>query len=89
MRLLPVVLTRWLGRLRYPQLFGLAGALLLLDFVVPDPIPFLDEVLLGAVTLLLSQLKSGAWRRGDGDPGDGYPGDREPRVKDVTPRDRR
>lgn len=45
------------GRLRFPQLFALAAGLFLLDLVVPDPIPFMDEILLGLATLLLGSFR--------------------------------
>ncbi len=48
----------WLSRLRSWQLFLLAGALFVTDLVVPDPIPLIDEVMLGLATLLL-----GRWKR--------------------------
>lgn len=54
--LLPI--QRWLARLRHPQLFALIGVLFLLDLVVPDMVPFLDELLLLAGTVLL-----GRWKR--------------------------
>lgn len=44
-------------RLRFPQLFVLVGALFLADLVVPDVIPFIDEILLGLATLLLGTWK--------------------------------
>ena len=50
-------LTGWLARLRSWQLFVLAGALFVVDLVVPDPIPFIDEVMLGLTTLLLARWK--------------------------------
>ena len=50
-------LMRWFGRLSFPRLFLLAGALFLLDLAVPDFIPFADEILLGLGTLLLSRWK--------------------------------
>ena len=50
-------LTRFAGRLRFPQLFALSAALLLLDLLIPDLIPFADEILLALVTLLLGILK--------------------------------
>lgn len=50
-------LLRWFGRLSFPRLFVLAGALFLLDLAVPDFIPFADEILLGLGTLLLSRWK--------------------------------
>ena len=43
--------------LRFPKLFALTAAALLFDLAVPDFIPFIDEILLGLVTLLLAMLK--------------------------------
>ena len=48
----------WLSRLRSWQLFLLAGGLFVADLIVPDPIPLIDEVMLGLATLLL-----GRWKR--------------------------
>lgn len=48
----------WLSRLRSWQLFLLAGALFVADLLVPDPIPLIDEAMLGLATLLL-----GRWKR--------------------------
>jgi hypothetical protein len=50
-------LLRWLGRLSYPRLFVLTAALFAVDVVVPDVIPFADELLLGLGTLLLANWK--------------------------------
>ena len=50
-------LLRWFGRLSFPRLFLLAGALFLLDLAVPDFIPFADEILLGLGALVLSRWK--------------------------------
>lgn len=50
-------LLRFLGRLSYPRLFLLTGALFALDVVIPDFIPFVDEILLGLGTLLLANWK--------------------------------
>ncbi len=49
---------RFLGRLSYPRLFLVTAGLFVLDTVVPDIIPFADELLLGLGTLLLAN-----WRR--------------------------
>ncbi|MEP6908471.1 MAG: DUF6116 family protein [Pseudoxanthomonas sp.] len=54
--LLPVL--NWARKLRYPTLFKITGALFLLTLVVPDPIPFVDEILLGLGTLLLANWKN-------------------------------
>lgn len=47
-----------LGRLRYPRLLLLTGVLFVADLVVPDLIPFADEVLLGLGTLVLAGLRN-------------------------------
>ena len=48
----------WARRLRYPTLFKLTAALFLLTLFIPDPIPMLDEILLGLGTLLLPNWKT-------------------------------
>ena len=48
---------RFLGRLSYPRLFALTAALFAVDVVVPDMIPFADELMLGLGTLLLANWK--------------------------------
>jgi hypothetical protein len=50
-------LMRWLGRLSFPRLFLLSAALFAIDVVVPDLVPFADELLLGLGTLLLANWK--------------------------------
>lgn len=50
-------LLRWLSRLSYPRLFVVAAVLFGLDMVIPDVIPFADEILLGLATLLLARWK--------------------------------
>ena len=66
-------LVAWIGRfasrLRYPQLVALTAGLFVLDVLIPDALPFVDEILLGLVTLLLAGRK----RR---DPAPGGPGAR-------------
>ncbi|MEN8175012.1 MAG: DUF6116 family protein [Pseudomonadota bacterium] len=52
-------LLKYAAGLRFKQLFFLSGALFLLDVLIPDLIPFADELLLGLLTLLF-----GAWRKG-------------------------
>jgi hypothetical protein len=60
----PIVgtISRFAAKLRFPQLFLITAALFLLDLVIPDVIPFADELLLGLGTLLLGSLKR---RKGD------------------------
>lgn len=69
------IVERVAGRLRFPTLFMLTAALFVVNVVVPDPIPFVDEILLGLVTLVL-----GAWkdRRGDAEDTDVESSSREP-----------
>ncbi len=55
---LAVLITRFASRLRFPQLFLLTAGLFLVDLVVPDFLPFADEILLALATLLL-----GTWQR--------------------------
>ena len=44
-------------RLRFPQLFAFVLVLFLIDLVVPDAIPFADEILFGLLTVLLGSLR--------------------------------
>lgn len=47
----------FLSRLSFPRLFVLAASLWAVDMVVPDIIPFIDELMLGIVTLLLASFR--------------------------------
>lgn len=51
-------LLRWARRLRFPWLLALTAALFTVTLVVPDPLPFVDELLLALGTLLFASLKS-------------------------------
>ncbi len=51
------LVTRFASGLRYPTLFGLVAALFVIDLIVPDLIPFIDEILLALGTLLLGSLR--------------------------------
>lgn len=55
---LVAVVTRFASRLRFPTLFAVTATLFVIDLLVPDFIPFADEVLLALATLLL-----GTWRK--------------------------
>jgi hypothetical protein len=57
-------LLRWAGGLRFPRLALLTGGLFVVDLLVPDFIPFIDEILLGLATLLLGNLRRRAPRQG-------------------------
>lgn len=51
------VVVRFVSRLRFPYLVLLTGTLFVADLLVPDLIPFVDELLLGLATVLLGALK--------------------------------
>jgi len=53
-------LLRWAGKLRYPTLFKVTAALFVASVLIPDPIPFLDEIVFGLGTLLLANWKTRA-----------------------------
>jgi uncharacterized membrane protein YccC len=52
------IVTRFASRLRYPTLFKLVGVLFIINLFVPDPIPFIDEILLALGTVLLGSLRT-------------------------------
>jgi len=51
------LVTRFAAGLRYPTLFGLVAALFVIDLLLPDLVPFVDEILLALGTLLLGSLR--------------------------------
>lgn len=55
--LLPNFLRKRLEQLRFPQLLVLTAVVWVITLLVPDPLPFLDEILLGLGTLLLASWK--------------------------------
>jgi hypothetical protein len=61
------VLRRFLSGLSFPKLFLLLSGLFLMDLAVPDMIPFLDEMVLGTLTVLFGMWRDRrAPRRGSG-----------------------
>lgn len=50
-------LLKYLSRLRFPYLFVITLGLFILNIIVPDVIPFADEIILGLVALLLGSLR--------------------------------
>jgi hypothetical protein len=48
---------RYASGLRFPTLFTFTAIVFLIDLIVPDVIPFVDEVLLALGTLLLAALR--------------------------------
>lgn len=69
------LLGRLLPGLRFPQLFAILAGLLVLNLLLPDPIPLVDELTLAVLTLLVGSLRI---RR-----------EPQPPPKDVTPPDER
>ena len=63
------------SRLKFPQLFAVMLALFLFDLLVPDFIPFVDELLLGLGAALF-----GMWRERVA-----APVPPAPEIKNVTP----
>lgn len=51
------LLAMFTERLRYPQLFGLLATLFVVDLVIPDLVPFVDELMLGLLTALVGSLR--------------------------------
>jgi hypothetical protein len=76
---IPALMARFAARLRFPQLFAFTGTLFLLDMVIPDLIPFADELMLGLLTLML-----GTWKKRVPAETDDLP---KPPLKDITPDD--
>lgn len=55
---MPAFILAFLARLRFRNLFLVTAAMFMVDVLVPDLIPFIDELLFGALTLLFA-----AWKR--------------------------
>ena len=55
-------LIEYAARLRFPKLLALTALVFVVDLIVPDVIPFADEILLGLITLLLALLKKRSLR---------------------------
>ncbi len=51
------LLMRYAARFRYPRLLAVALGLFILDLLVPDFVPLVDEILLGLISLILAGLK--------------------------------
>ena len=72
------IVGKFASRLRFPQLFTFVLVVFLVDLLIPDAIPFADEILFGLLTVLLGSLKR------DG----GEEDDTRPPEKNVTPKRR-
>jgi len=57
-RMLIRPLLEWARTLRYPTLFKLTAALFAINLLVPDPLPLVDELVLGLITAILASRKN-------------------------------
>ncbi len=48
------VVTRVAGRLKFPLLFLVTATLFVADLLIPDLLPFADEIILGLATVLFA-----------------------------------
>jgi hypothetical protein len=71
------------SRLKFPQLLVITAALFVLDLVIPDLIPFADEILLGLATALFALWREPVPPRGA--PPAGEPPMGKPPEKNITP----
>ena len=76
-------LQRFLGGLKFPQIFTLLAALFAIDFFLPDPIPFIDEIIFAILAIMLGMWK----KRPEEVPFEGTPFDGKPPEKNITPPD--
>jgi len=52
------LVTRLLPGMRYPYLFLILAALFLVDLVIPDPIPLVDEILLAVLAFIAATFST-------------------------------
>lgn len=50
-------LRRYVSRLRFPRLLAVTATVFVLDMLIPDVLPFVDEILLALLTALLASLR--------------------------------
>jgi hypothetical protein len=48
---------RWASGLRFPVVFALTFAVFLVNVFLPDVIPFVDEIILGLIAILMANWK--------------------------------
>ena len=68
------LITRLTAGMRFPTLFVVVGSLFLLNLVVPDLIPFYDEILMAMLTVLIASIRKHGRTLGPAD-GAGPPDD--------------
>ncbi|NIM01920.1 MAG: hypothetical protein GTN89_14055 [Acidobacteria bacterium] len=54
--LILTAITERMSKLRFPTLFTVLAVVFVIDLLIPDFIPFVDEVLLGLATLIVASL---------------------------------
>lgn len=54
-------------QLKFKNLFFLVVSLFLIDLLIPDFIPFIDEIMLGLLAIILANWKEGKTRNKEGD----------------------
>ena len=68
-KLIIAPLIAYLAKLRFPALFAITAILFILDSLIPDFIPFVDEILLGLGAALLGSWKKRKEPGSEGDTG--------------------
>ncbi len=58
----------WARKRRFPTLLLVTGGLFIIDLVVPDLVPLVDELLLGLATLVLARWKEERKPRSEQEP---------------------
>jgi Family of unknown function (DUF6116) len=56
-RVISIQFLRYASNLRFPKLLAITTALFVIDLFFPDVVPFVDEILLGLISLLLASLR--------------------------------
>lgn len=74
------------SRLKFPQAFAFFIALFLFDLIIPDFVPFVDEILLGLGAALFGMWRERATAAPPARPG-GSQEPPKPPMKNVTPGD--
>jgi hypothetical protein len=86
---LTALVNRLLPGMRYPYLFLIFAAFFLIDLVLPDPIPLVDEIMLAILTFIAATFS--ARKDTDSEPKDITPPEEDNRVlssgEDSQPRD--
>ena len=60
--------SRLFSGMRFPKLFAVILGLFILDVLLPDVVPFIDELILGALAVLIGLLRDDRTRTSKGKP---------------------